>query len=256
MPLARGLFGTAKKSKKDMRSAAPRPPPRERRARPRPIVTREAVAIGEALEAIKNRAVLNPEKARHAIKLIELGGLNSPKVATTIITTLGRCGEAHHALEAFARVPKPDLHIYTAAIAACEGDRDGARWARAIALLGEMRERGVKPNITAYTAAISACEKGEQWERALALLDEMLAHDIPPEVEHYNAALKACAAAKWGARWERALELLDEVFPVKMACPVPVRISPLEPIRVTATLLEEGHSPAAVNVTCTVKDLS
>ena len=38
---------------------------------------------------------------------------------------------------------------------------------RALALLEEMRTRGVEPSVYSFSAAISACGAGGQWERAL-----------------------------------------------------------------------------------------
>ena len=62
------------------------------------------------------------------------------------------------------------LVSYSAGISACE---KGERWQRALALLSEMREASLDPDVISYNAGISACEKGERWQRALALLCEM-----------------------------------------------------------------------------------
>ncbi|CAK0818311.1 unnamed protein product, partial [Prorocentrum cordatum] len=59
---------------------------------------------------------------------------------------------------------------YNAGISACE---KGEQWQRALALLSEMWEAKLEPNVISYSAGISACEKGEQWQRALGLLSEM-----------------------------------------------------------------------------------
>ncbi|CAK0905227.1 unnamed protein product [Prorocentrum cordatum] len=56
-----------------------------------------------------------------------------------------------------------------------------------------------------YNAGISACEKGEQWQRALALLNEMWEAKLKPDVISYNAWISAC---KKGGQWQRALALL------------------------------------------------
>ncbi|CAK0863307.1 unnamed protein product [Prorocentrum cordatum] len=73
-----------------------------------------------------------------------------------------------------------------AGISACE---KAEQWQPALALLSEMGEAKLEPNVISYSAGISACEKGEQWQRALTLLSEM-----------------------WkGEQWQRALALLSEM---------------------------------------------
>ena len=46
-----------------------------------------------------------------------------------------------------------------------------------------------------YNAGISACVKGEQWQRALALLSEMLEAKLEPNVMSYNVGISACEKA-------------------------------------------------------------
>ena len=99
----------------------------------------------------------------------------------------------------------PDVFSFTSAISACE---KSSQWERALELLSEMRGRGVEPNVVTYSAAISACEKGSQWERALELLSEMRQRGLEPNVITYSAAISACEK---GSQWERALELLNEM---------------------------------------------
>ncbi|CAK0873284.1 unnamed protein product [Prorocentrum cordatum] len=60
-----------------------------------------------------------------------------------------------------------------------------------------------------YSAGISACEKGEQWQRALALLREMSEAKLQPDVISYNAGISACGDN--GGQWQRALALLSEM---------------------------------------------
>jgi pentatricopeptide repeat protein len=90
--------------------------------------------------------------------------------ATTIINTLGRCGDVHRAWDAFEQVPSPNTFVSSAMITACEKARGEAEWDCAVKLLDEMWEWGVEPDVFNYSAAISACEKEAQWERALELL--------------------------------------------------------------------------------------
>ena len=51
-----------------------------------------------------------------------------------------------------------------------------------MALLSEMWEAKLEPNVISYSAGISACEKGNQWQRALALLSEMWEAKLEPDV--------------------------------------------------------------------------
>eukprot|EP00972_Heterocapsa_arctica_P115678 16449135-Heterocapsa_arctica.AAC.1 len=59
--------------------------------------------------------------------------------------------------------------VYNAAISACE---KGCAPEQALALLQDMRRRGLRPSAVSYNAAISACEKGHLAEEPEALLKE------------------------------------------------------------------------------------
>ena len=60
--------------------------------------------------------------------------------------------------------------------------RKEGQWQQALALLDQMREKDVTPDVITYNAAISAREKGGQWQQALALLDQMLEKGITANV--------------------------------------------------------------------------
>ncbi|CAK0804247.1 unnamed protein product [Prorocentrum cordatum] len=45
-----------------------------------------------------------------------------------------------------------------------------------------MREAKLEANVISYSAGISACELGRQWHRALALLSEMREAKLEPDV--------------------------------------------------------------------------
>ena len=55
-------------------------------------------------------------------------------------------------------------------------------WERALELLEEMRERGLKPNVISCNAAMSACAKVGKWERAVELLEKMKERGLKPDV--------------------------------------------------------------------------
>ncbi|CAK0805438.1 unnamed protein product, partial [Prorocentrum cordatum] len=68
---------------------------------------------------------------------------------------------------------------YNAGVSACE---KGGQWQRASALLSEICEAMLEPNVISYSAGVCACEKGGQWQRALALLSEMREAKLEPDV--------------------------------------------------------------------------
>ncbi|CAK0862381.1 unnamed protein product, partial [Prorocentrum cordatum] len=106
---------------------------------------------------------------------------------------------------------------------------------RALALLGEMREAKVEPDVISYSAGISACEKSEQWPRALALLCEMRAAKLEPDVTlSYSAGISACEK---GEQWQQSLALLIEMRAVKVE---------LDVICTTASALELGPARGSV----------
>ncbi|CAK0837724.1 unnamed protein product, partial [Prorocentrum cordatum] len=113
----------------------------------------------------------------------------------------------------------------------------GEQWQRARALLSEMWEAKLEPDVIfSYNAGISACEKGEQWQRALALLSDQLQRwdqrvregravaagagaaerDAGGEAGarlSYSAGISACEK---GEQWQRALALLSEMRKAKL----------------------------------------
>ena len=88
-------------------------------------------------------------------------------------------GSAGFDLPAVDEVHGSTLVSYNAGISACE---KGEQWQRALALLSEVWEAKLEPDVISYNAGISACEKGEQWQRALALLSEMWEAKLEPDV--------------------------------------------------------------------------
>ena len=96
------------------------------------------------------------------------------------------------------------LVSYSAGISACE---KGDQRKRARALLSEMWDAKLVPDVISYSAVIGACEKGAQRQRALALLSEMWDAKLVPDVINYSAETSACEK---GAQRQRALALLSE----------------------------------------------
>ena len=86
------------------------------------------------------------------------------------------------------------LVSYNAGISACE---KGQQWWWALALLSNMWEAKLEPNVISYNAGISACENGEQWQRALSLLSEMQETMLKPDVISFTMQAPARARRCW-----------------------------------------------------------
>ncbi|CAK0849906.1 unnamed protein product [Prorocentrum cordatum] len=67
------------------------------------------------------------------------------------------------------------------------------RWQRALALLSEMCEPKLVPNVTSCSAGFTACATDERWQRALALalLSEMWEARLQPNAARYSPAIVA-----------------------------------------------------------------
>ncbi|CAK0843472.1 unnamed protein product [Prorocentrum cordatum] len=102
------------------------------------------------------------------------------------------------------------LVSYNAGISACE---KGEQWQRALALVGEMWEAKLEPDVISYSAGISACENGQQWQLALSLLSQMVETKLEPDNIIYNSGICACEK---GQQWQRALSLLSEMGETKL----------------------------------------
>ena len=72
-----------------------------------------------------------------------------------------------------------------------------------MALLSEMREAKLEPNVISYNAGISACDKSRQWQRALSLLSEMWEAKLGSNVISYYSRVGACEKGEWP--WAMAL---------------------------------------------------
>ncbi|CAK0824584.1 unnamed protein product [Prorocentrum cordatum] len=60
----------------------------------------------------------------------------------------------------------------------------------------------LEPDVISYSAGISACEKGEQWQRALALLSDMRETKLEPDVSATTlGSARARRASSGIGRW-------------------------------------------------------
>ncbi|CAJ1425483.1 unnamed protein product, partial [Effrenium voratum] len=89
---------------------------------------------------------------------------------------------------------------FNALLASCED----APWNVALAILEDLKEKLLVPDIFSFNSAMSAL-KSESWQRALILFEEMTFARVAPDVLSFGCALQACATAR---AWRHALELL------------------------------------------------
>ncbi|CAM9836581.1 unnamed protein product [Ectocarpus sp. 4 AP-2014] len=101
----------------------------------------------------------------------------------------------------------PDAYTFNAALMACAHGRQDRL---AFALLGEMREAGIKPDSFTFTHLATVCGHKGEWERAFSLIEEMRGAGIRPYCVAYNAVIVACGNAGEHARAVGVLEQMRE----------------------------------------------
>ncbi|CAK0841671.1 unnamed protein product [Prorocentrum cordatum] len=139
---------------------------------------------------------------------------SSPATTLQLPPHAGKAGNGNTRCQCSVRCGRrswnPTPISYNAGISACE---KGEQWQRALALLSEMWEAKLEPDVIfSYSAGISACAKGEQWHRALALLSEKWEAKLELDVS-YSAGISACEK---GEQWQWALALLSEMWVAKL----------------------------------------
>eukprot|EP00435_Cladocopium_sp_Y103_P013343 s895_g3.t1 len=82
----------------------------------------------------------------------------------------------------------PTADTCNAAIRSC----DGSRWREQLALLQEMRRRGLQPNAAALNAAVCRCSEAGQWRSALQLMSSMWERGFQPDAEAFRDVISAC----------------------------------------------------------------
>eukprot|EP00427_Karlodinium_veneficum_P030757 CAMPEP_0169193098 /NCGR_PEP_ID=MMETSP1016-20121227/5980_1 /TAXON_ID=342587 /ORGANISM="Karlodinium micrum, Strain CCMP2283" /LENGTH=846 /DNA_ID=CAMNT_0009269509 /DNA_START=7 /DNA_END=2543 /DNA_ORIENTATION=- len=148
---------------------------------------------------------------------------------------------------------RDDVFLYSKAMKVCG---DLKNWRKALELLNEMVQNGIKPNLVCYNTVIAACVKNKEgnaalrivyhllekgvkldhytcssalkafamvndWEGALTFFDGMEARiGVVPNAHCYSAAINACEK---GGQWQRALELFhtmqsQNVKPTSITC--------------------------------------
>ena len=79
-----------------------------------------------------------------------------------------------------------------------------AQWRRALAVLPELEQQGLKASVVTCNTAISACARGAQWELAMLFLHQ-LQHERLADVITFSTTLSSLEVA---SLWARALALL------------------------------------------------
>lgn len=89
------------------------------------------------------------------------------------------------------RQVRPDVHVFTSLLAACAIKRGNEE--KAEALLKEMEQFGVEPNLHLYSALIDVYAKTTNISRAFATLEAMVQKDMRPNVWTFSTLIDACA---------------------------------------------------------------
>ena len=105
--------------------------------------------------------------------------------------------------------PVADSVSFNSAMEACAF---AGRWQEGAALLGRMREAGVRPDVCSYGAHLACLRAGGQWQRAVEVLEEMRAGTeadggvgVKPDLGCYAVVMSTLGEA---GRWGQALGLL------------------------------------------------
>ena len=80
--------------------------------------------------------------------------------------------------------------------------------AAALALLEEMRERGIPRSAQVYATIMGLCVRADQLQNALAMYDAMLAEGLEPPLIAYHTLIDAYGQLR---QWQSAVAVLDMV---------------------------------------------
>lgn len=132
-----------------------------------------------------------------------------------LIKDLGRAHLPHRAAQLFDRIralgPGHELaglldeFSFTSMISNCVGQQD---LQRALALMEEMRERGIERNVHTFSALMNVCIKCGQYKLALDVYRDMRAAGCPPNVVTWNTLIDVYGKS---GQWEEALSVLAQM---------------------------------------------
>ncbi|RCV36114.1 hypothetical protein SETIT_7G293800v2 [Setaria italica] len=137
--------------------------------------------------------------------VLRLGHGNNEVIAVALVDMYSKCGCYEYSRKVFDRIEQPSLIPYTSIIVAVAKYGLGRC---ALALLGEMVDRGVQPNDVTLLGVMHACSHSGLVDTGLQLLHSMQSkYGIAPCPSHYTCAVDMLGRA---GRFEEAFELAKE----------------------------------------------
>ncbi|XBJ26978.1 hypothetical protein VPH35_004310 [Triticum aestivum] len=108
-------------------------------------------------------------------------------VGNALIDMYAKCGAVEQAAEVFDAMTRRDVYTYTSMIS---GLAMHGRGEEALALFGDMRRAGVRPNEVTFLGVLSACCHAGNIEDGLQHFDAMAEqHGVVPGIEHYGCVV-------------------------------------------------------------------
>ncbi|XP_065869337.1 pentatricopeptide repeat-containing protein At2g17210 [Euphorbia lathyris] len=162
-----------------------------------------AVATIHLLEACSASGELNKAKWAHGVA-IRRNLAAEVAVGTAIVDMYSKCGEIEASRKAFTQIPNKNIVTWSAMISAY-GMNGLAR--EALAMLDEMKIRGIRPNSLTILSALSACSHGGLIEEGISVFKSMVEeHGIEPGMEHYSCVVDMLSRA---GKLDSAMELIE-----------------------------------------------
>ncbi|CAN6349055.1 unnamed protein product [Urochloa humidicola] len=157
--------------------------------------------LSSVVSACAGVARLSIGKCVHGA-VLRLGHGNNEVIAVALVDMYSKCGCYEYSRKVFDRIEQPSLIPYTSIIVAAAKYGHG-RWA--LALLGEMVNRGVQPNDVTLLGVMHACSHSGLVDSGLQLLRSMQSkYGLAPSPSHYTCAVDMLGRA---GRIEEAFEL-------------------------------------------------
>eukprot|EP00850_Spirogloea_muscicola_P022698 SM000307S11695 [mRNA] locus=s307:21016:26353:- [translate_table: standard] len=175
--------------------------------------------LGNAGDSEKALAAFNWMVHQQKDGTCVVGGMRGPldwgKLASTMISTLGRLGRVEAAQAVFEQAQEAgmrgNVYAYSALLSAY--GRSG-RCREALDLFKKMKVDGCQPNLITYNTVIDACSKGgTPYARARELFEEMQKEGVQPDRITYNSLMAVCSRA---GQWEEAGRLFEDMVSKKI----------------------------------------
>ncbi|KAG8662705.1 pentatricopeptide repeat-containing protein At5g66520 isoform X2 [Manihot esculenta] len=168
----------------------------------------DKVGLASVLSACANSGALDQGRWIHAY--INKNGIQVDKIlGCVLINMYAKCGSVKEALEAFKKIGKKSVSVWTAiiysfAIHGC--GREALYW------FMQMLKAGIKPNLITFTAILTACSYAGLVDEGKSLFDSMdKVYSLNPTVEHYGCMVDLLGRA---GLLKEATDLIERM-PVK-----------------------------------------